>query len=64
MENLTVFPEGMNEALTNLMKILAQSPHSFSLQISRYQGEKTYHAKVEVTQLAAASLLVRGDDNG
>ena len=61
MDTLQIFPEGMNEALTDLMKILAESPHSFSLNISRYQSERAYHAKVEVTQLAPAVMVVRGD---
>ena len=62
LDQLSVFPEGMNEALSNLLRILANSPHSFSVQMSRYGGEKSYSAKIDVTELAYATIVVSGDE--
>lgn len=62
MENLKVFPDGLNDALTRLMKILADSPHGFRIEVSRYHREPAYQAKIEITDLATAAIVVRGDE--
>ncbi len=60
MKEVKLFPEGLEEALANLLKVLATSPHSFSVQVYRYEGAETYTAKVAITNLepAAASVTV------
>lgn len=44
-----MFPEGFQNALEQLLKVLSASDNSYSLTIYRYEGEKDYKAEVRMT---------------
>lgn len=46
---MSVFPEGFEEAVAKLLRILSESPNSYSVSIFRYEGQSEYQAKIELT---------------
>lgn len=48
-------PDGLSEALRDLGRVLADSPHSYSIHVFRYQGSDSYQARIEINDLVVVS---------